>query len=165
MASLYELSAGYASLLDAYDAAETDEEREDILAMLATAEGDIADKAEAYAKIIKNKAADANAYREEAKRLTKLAQYAENVTERLKSALFDAMKLTDTQEIKTSIGKWRRQMNPPSCEVLDVDLVPKQYRTPQPDKVDRKAILDAFKQTGEIPSGVEIKREEGVRFR
>ena len=34
MANLYELSAGYATLLDAYDAAESDEERDDILAIL-----------------------------------------------------------------------------------------------------------------------------------
>lgn len=165
MASLYELSAGYASLIDAYDSADTDEEREDILAMLATAEGDIADKAEAYAKIIKIKEIEAKGFKEEADRLTKRRQAAENMAARLKATMLDAMTLTGQTEIKTSIGKWRKQMNPPSCDVLNVDLVPKQYRIPQPDKVDRKAILDAFKLTGEIPSGVEIKREEGVRFR
>ena len=62
MASLYELSAGYASLIDAYDAAENDEEREDILAMMATTEGDIAEKAEAYAKIIRIKTEEANGF-------------------------------------------------------------------------------------------------------
>ena len=165
MASLYELSAGYASLIDAYDSADTDEEREDILAMLATAEGDIADKAEAYAKIIKIKEAEARGFKEEADRLTKRRQAAENMASRLKAAMLDAMKLTDAKEIATPIGKWRVQLNPPSCEVVNVDMVPKVYHIPQPDKVDKKAILDAFKQTGEIPSGVEIKREEGVRFR
>ena len=165
MASLYELSAEYASLIDAYDAEEAAEVQENILNMLANTEGEIADKADAYAKIIRMKEEEAKAFKAEVDRLTARKRAAENMVSRLKSALLDAMKLTGTQEIKTSIGKWRVQMNPPSCEVTDVELVPKMYRVPQPDKVDRKAILDAFKQTGEIPTGVEIKREEGVRFR
>lgn len=165
MASLYELSAGYESLLDSYDAADTEEDREAILAMLADVQGDIGDKAEAYAKIIRTKEEEAKAFKAEADRLTKRRQSAENLVARLKAALLDTMKMTEIVEIRTSIGKWKIQNNPPSCEVVDVNMVPKRYRTPQPDKVDRKGILDAYKQTGEIPSGVEIKQEQGIRFR
>ena len=165
MASLYELSASYSTLLGMYDLAETDEEREEVLKLLATADGDISEKAEAYARIIKNKEAEADGLKKEADRLTKRKRVAENIIARLKAAMLDAMKLTSQTEIQTGIGKWRVQTNPWSCDVVDIDDVPQEYHVHQPDVADKKAILDYFKQTGEIVPGVTFKQELGVRFR
>ena len=165
MASLYELSAGYATLVDAYDTAETDEERENILAILADAEGDIEAKAENYAKLIRMKEEEAKAFKSEVDRLTARKRAAENLVARLKSALLDSMKLTGKGEIKTSIGKWRVQMNPVSCEVVNIDKVPMEYHIKQEDKVDKKSLIDHYKQTGELIDGVEFKQEQGIRFR
>lgn len=165
MASLYELSSAYASLIDAYDTSDSDEEREEVLAMLAAAEGDISDKAEAYAKVIRMKEEEAKAFKAEADRLTKRRQAAESMVSRLKSALLDAMKMTDTQEIKTSIGKWKIQNNPLSCEVVDINKIPMQYHIKQDDKIDKKGLIDYYKQTGELVDGVEFKQTEGIRFR
>ena len=165
MASLYELSAGYASLLDAYDSADTDEERNAFLDLLTDTEGNITEKAEQYARVIKNKTADAKALRAEAKRLTDMASAAENVVERMKKAMLECMKLTDTPEIKTSIGKWRTQQNPISCDVLDAEKVPQAYHVPQPDKIDKDALIKHYKLTGELLPGVEYHQELGIRFR
>lgn len=165
MASLYELSAGYATILDAYDAAETNEERKELLTMLEIAGEDINDKAEAYAKIIRMKEEEAKAFKAEADRLTNRKQAAENMVARLKSALLDSMKLTGQTEIKTSIGKWRVQMNPVSADVTDWTKVPMEFRTPQPDKVDKPSLIKRYKETGEVFEGVEFKQEQGIRFR
>lgn len=165
MASLYELSAGYALLLDEYDAAETDEEREKILAMLAEADGDITDKAESYAKVIRMKEEEAKAFKAEADRLTARRQAAENMVKRLKDALLGSMVLTGTSEIKTSIGKWKVAMNPLSCDVVDIDKVPMEYHIKQEDKIDKKGLIAHYKETGEIINGVEFKQEQGIRFR
>ena len=165
MASLYELSAGYASLLDAYDTAETQEDREAILSMLADADGDINEKAESYAKLIRMKEEEAKGFKAEADRLTARKKAAENMVERLKAALLDSMKLTNTLEIKTSIGKWRVQMNPVSCDVVDIDMVPMEYHIKQEDKIDKKGLIDHYKQTGELIDGVEFKQEQGIRFK
>jgi hypothetical protein len=165
MASLYELSAGYALLLDEYDAAETDEEREKILAMLAESEGDITDKAESYAKVIRMKEEEAKAFKAEADRLTARRQAAENMVKHLKDALLGSMVLTGTSEINTSIGKWRVQMNPMSADVQDWTKVPMEFRTPQPDKVDKPSLIKRHKETGELFDGVEFKQEQGIRFR
>lgn len=165
MANLYELSAGYANLLDAYDAAETEEEREEILSMLADTEGDIADKAENYAKVIRMKEEEAKAFKAEADRLTKRRQAAENVVKRLKDALLGSMVLTGATEIKTSIGKWRVQMNPLSCDVVDIDKVPMEYHIKLEDKIDKKGLIDHYKATGEIIDGVAFKQEQGIRFK
>ena len=165
MARLYDISAGYASLIDAYDNADSDEEREGIIAMLAAADGEISDKAENYARLIRMKEEEAKAFKAEVDRLTARKRAAENMVARLKDALLGAMTLTGTQEIKTSIGKWRLQMNPLSCEVVDVDKVPMQYHIKQEDKIDKKGLIDYYKQTGEIIDGVEFKQEQGIRFR
>jgi seryl-tRNA synthetase len=165
MANLYELSAGYATILDAYDAAETDEEREELLSMLASAGEEINDKAENYARVIRMKEEEAKAFKAEADRLTKRKQAAENMVARLKAALLDSMKLTGQTEIKTSIGKWRVQMNPVSADVTDWTKVPMEFRTPQPDKVDKPSLIKRYKETGEVFEGVEFKQEQGIRFR
>ena len=165
MASLYELAAGYATLINAYDNAETPEERENIMEMLESAEGDIEGKAENYAKVIRMKEEEAKAFKAEADRLTKRRQAAENLVGRLKAAMLDSMKLTGATEIKTSIGKWRVQLNPVSCEVVNIDAVPMQYHIKQEDKVDKKGLIDHYKQTGELVAGVEYKQEPGIRFR
>jgi len=165
LANLYELSASYAFLIDAYDNAETQEDRDAYLAMLAEAEGDIEDKAENYAKVIRMKQAEAEAFKQEAERLTARRQAAENMVKRLKEALLDAMKLTGKNELPTSIGKWRLQMNPVSCEVTDAGKVPKEYHIPQEDKIDRKGLIDYYKQTGKLIDGVIFTQEPGIRFR
>ena len=165
MASLYDITAGYASLIDAYDNADSDEEREGIIAMLASAEGEITEKAENYARVIRMKEEEAKAFKAEAERLTKRKQAAENMVARLKDALLGAMALTGTREIKTSIGKWRLQMNPLSCDVVDIEKVPMQYHIKQEDKIDKKSLLADYKATGEIIDGVVFKQEQGIRFR
>jgi len=165
MANLYELSAGYASLVDAYDTAETEEERADILALLAEAEGDIEGKAENYARLIRMKDEEAKAFKAEADRLTARKKAAENLVNRLKMSLLDSMKLTGQMEIKTSIGKWRVQLNPLSCDVVDIGKVPMEYHIRQEDKIDKKGLIDHYKMTGEIIDGVEFRQTEGIRFK
>lgn len=165
MASLYELGAEYTALLNAYDSAATDEEAEEILQALFDTQRNIQDKAEVYAKIIRMKEEEAKGFKAEADRLTARKQAAENMANRLKMAMLDAMRLTDTQEIKTSIGKWRVQMNPWSCEVVDIDKVPMEYHIKQEDKIDKKGLLAKFKTDGEIIDGVNFTQEQGIRFR
>lgn len=165
MATLYELSEGYAQLLDMYEQAETDGERADLLDLLANAEGDITEKADAYARIMRNKQAEAEGYKAEADRLTAKRRAAEAVVERMKEAITTAMMMVGTREIGTTIGKWRLQDNPWSCEVVDVDAVPEEWHIKVDDKIDRAGLVKHFKMTGELIPGVEMKQTVGVRFR
>lgn len=165
MASLYDITAGYSALIDAYDNAESDEEREGILAMLEAADGEITEKAENYAKLIRMKEEEAKAFKAEADRLTARKTAAENMAKRLKQAMLEGMKMADISEIKTSIGKWRVQNNPWSCEVVDIDRVPMEYHIKQDDKIDKKGLLDRFKATGEVIEGVVFRQDQGIRFR
>ena len=165
MASLYELSGYYATLVDAYDGAETPEEREALIEDIVGAEGAISEKAEAYAKIMRIKEEEAKAFKAEADRLTAKRKAAEAMAERLNGAMLEAMKTVGASEIPTGIGKWRVQMNPPSCEVLDADAVPEEWHIHVEDKIDRAGLVKHYKMTGEIIPGVEIRQEPGIRFR
>lgn len=165
MASLYDISASYASLIDSYDNAESDEERQEIIELMIYYQDSIQDKAEAYARIMRNKQAEVDALKAEVERLTEKRKAAENVIDRLKAALLDTMTVTNTDSIQTSIGKWRKQANPWACEVINADCIPEQYHIKQPDKIDKRALLDMFKNTGEIIDGVVFNQTIGIRFR
>lgn len=165
MASLYELSAEYEQLLDLYDAAETDEERAEILDRIDAVDGDLTVKAEIYAKISRIKKAEVVAYDNEIKRLTKNKQASSNCAERMDSRICECMSRLGLTEIVTPIGKWRWRQNDWSVLVQNEDAVPQEFRKPQPDKIDKLAIKQHFKQTGEIVPGVDMQRTESAIFK
>jgi hypothetical protein len=165
MASLYELSAEYAGFLDAYANAQNEEEAAEILQSLVDIHGELTEKAEAYARVIRNVSAEAQAFRDEAKRLTKKAVAGENLVERLKQAVLENMKVTGQKKIPTSIGAWSTQLNPMSCDVTDPDKVPERFHVKQPDKIDKAAMIREHKATGEIFDGAKFTQELGIRFR
>lgn len=162
---LYELTEAYVSLLAQLEDAESDTERDQILHMILDAEGDIAEKAENYARIMKNAESDAKALEAEIKRLTAKKASADNTVKRLKEYLLFAMGVAGATEIQTTIGKWWTQKNPPSVTIVDEEKIPARFLVEQPPKVDKTAILREFKETGEVFDGVEITQTEGVRFR
>lgn len=164
-ATLYELTGEYAELVSALELAETEEEAAAIWQRLDTAEEGIVQKAEAYARIMRNKQAEADALKAEKQRLEQLQRGAERIVETLKSHLLEGMKQIGVQEIQTGIGKWRVQKNPFSVTVLDEAAVPTAFHIPQPDKIDKAEILRHFKETGEIVDGIEVARNDSLRFR
>lgn len=166
MASLYDLTGRWAALVDAYEMAEDEEDVEAALEALDETGAEIGDKAEAYARIIRNFQADADALKKEEERLAKKRKHFENAVDRMKEALLGAMQMTGAKEIVTSIGKWRVQMNPWSCAVEDETAIPAEYHIPQPDKIDKAALLREFKANGNqtIP-GAKFEQKQGIRFR
>lgn len=164
MASLYDIGARYAALLEKMENAEGDEAL-DVLDELAMMNDELEVKAENYIRIIKAKEAEAEGFDKEAKRLTAKKQAAENVAKRLKQAMLDAMKLAGKVELPTSIGKWKVQANPMSCEVLDINKVPQEWHIKCDDKIDKVGLIKHYKMTGELVDGCEFKQTEGIRFK
>lgn len=165
MATLYELSDEYIDIMQALVEAESDEEAEAAWKRLDAIECDISEKSERNAKMMRQLESDATAYGAEADRLTRLQRNAKQAAERLKQIQLDNMQRLDMPEIRTGIGRWKTQLNPWSCKVVDEALVPAEYRKPQPDKIDRKALTDNFRATGEIIPGCEFTQTIGIRFR
>lgn len=162
--NLYDLTNEYESLQ--YEILSDDEDTAFAAwGKLAITEAQINDKADAYARIIKNLSAEANAYKTEEQRLHDLRKSRENAVERLKNLIHEAMVVTNQQKIDTTIGKFSLQKNPPSCKVVDAKLIPDEYWIPVEPKLDGKSVIEHFKQTGEQLPGTEVVQEMGLRFR
>lgn len=165
MPKLYELTEAYAELAARLDECETDFERENIMVAIEEIGCSIADKGEAYARLMKNKQAESEAYEKGIKRLQARKKANDNTIERLKNHLLFAMGIAGATELNTSIGKWRVQMNNPSVQIISEDAIPDEFKITPPPKVMNSLIMAHWKETGEIPDGCDIVRTEGVRFR
>ena len=162
---MYELTDAYITLLSQLEDAETEAEQQQILQAILDVETDIAIKAENYARIKKNAEAEVDSLDKEIKRLQAKKDAAKNLVQRVTDYLLFAMNIAGATEIKTSIGKWKIQKNPPKVNILDEAKVPARFLIEQAPKIDRTAILQEFRQTSEIFDGIEIVRTEGVRFK
>lgn len=165
MANLYELTATFLQLQQALEeGAETAEELDNLEAMLNGASEDISEKADGYARIVRNMSADAEAIKAEEKRLRARRETIENGIKRLKEAMLENMSMLGTRKLKTSIGCWGIQKNPPSVLVTNQEAIPPQYFTMPEPELKRSMLLAALKEGAEI-EGCELQQTEGIRFR
>ena len=144
MASLYDLTNEYKNIYAQMDDPEVDEES--FIGMLGLINEDIHEKAENYAKVIKNVEGDVEAYKKEIDRLTEKKRCAENNIKRMKESLQYAMEVTGEKKFSTALFSFNIQKNPATCEfdVGDEDI-PAEYHVKQPDKIDKKAVIAALK--------------------
>lgn len=125
MSNLYQLTNNYEIVLNMLYDEDADEEM--ILDTLEAIEGEIEDKADNYAKIIKELEAKQNARKEEAKRLTESAKVFENRVKALKSNLFNSMKATGKTKFATDLFSFNIVKNG-GKQTLTIDgEVPEEY--------------------------------------
>ena len=160
--TLYEIKEQY-KVLDKYIEDEN-LDRESFKEALKEIEGSLEEKAENYVKVMKNYSAEAEAIKLEEKRLADKRKALENHAERVKQALDDTLTELNIKELKAGIFNLKYQNNPPSVDVLDMELIPEIYKLPQEIKVDKKAIMQDIKNGVEV-AGVEIKQGESLRIR
>lgn len=125
MSNLYQLTNNYETVLNMLYDEDADEQM--ILDTLEAIEGEIEDKANNYAKIIKELEAKQNARKEEAKRLTESAKVFENRVKALKSNLFNSMKSTGKTKFATDLFSFNIAKNG-GKQTLTIDGdVPEEY--------------------------------------
>lgn len=125
MSNLYQLTNNYETVLNMLYDEDVDEQM--ILDTLESIEGEIEDKADNYAKIIKELEAKANARKEEAKRLTSTAKTFENRAKTLKSNLFNAMKETGKTKFATNLFSFNIAKNGGKRSLTIDGEVPEEY--------------------------------------
>ena len=162
---LYELTDAYAELVAQLDECETDEEAAQLWAQLDDIGSSIAEKADNYARFLRNKQAEANSLDEEIKRLQKRKRTAENQIDQLREHMKFAMGVAGATQITTALGKWTVRRNPPRVEVLNESEVAPEFFEPQPPKLLKSKLLLHWKETGEIPDGCDVVQSESVQFR
>lgn len=165
MAKLYALTSEYMQLQIMLEHGwETAEEEKAIIEAMEALAGDIEDKADGYARVLRNMTTDIEAIKAEEKRLYSRRVALENGVERLKASIKDAMTLLGKRRVETSIGSWGIQKNPPSVAITNKDAIPADYWIMPAPVLDKQALLRNLKD-GEIIEGCELQQTEGVRFR
>lgn len=122
------------------------------------------DKYQAIVHIIRNAEAAAEAFKNEAARLTDKRKVEENKVARLKKYLEESLIATGSRKEKAGLFTVAIQKSPPSLNVIDESFIPVGYFEPQPDKLNRKELLEDLKQGDEV-RGAEIVQGEHLRIR
>ena len=93
----------------------------------------------------------------EEKRIAENRKSLEVKMEKFKEYVKECMEKMEDTKIETTLGTLSVAKNPISVEILDEDKIPNKYKTQViTTKVDKKAIADDFKATGELIEGVNI---------
>lgn len=160
MATLYELTGEYQQLLEM--AADADP---DVLAdTLEGIEGEIEDKADNYAKVIRTLEGDVQSVKSEIDRLTAKKRTMENNIRRIKESLQDAMIATDKRKFKTSLFSFGIQKNPASVQVKDEGTIPPQFWISRDPMLDKAKLRDFLKENGS-QDYAELVQTESLRIR
>lgn len=162
---LYELTDAYAELAALLDECESEEEAAQLWAQMDEVGASIAEKADNYARFLRNKQAEADGLDKEIARLQKRKRSAENQIEQLREHMKFAMGVAGATEIRTTLGKWTIRRNPPRVEVLDESEIAPEFFEPQPPKLMKSRLQQHWKDTGEIPDGCDVVQSESVQFR
>lgn len=163
---LYELTDQFLALQTALEnGVDTDEEWDELCQKYQLTSDEIGEKCESIARMMRNLKAEATAVKEEKQRLAARQTALENSVDKLKQLVKNFMVAIGTSKVKTTIGNYTIQKFPPSVTVTDITKIPERFLTPQPPKVDAKAMIAEWKETGELFNGVEIGQREGVVFK
>lgn len=159
MATLYEMTAQASELYELLQNEEIDEQTFlDTLEAIGTEE-----KVEGYCQVIKELQADLDKFKAESDRLAARMKTTKNGIDRMKNSLLTFLSASGQNKVKAgtfsvSVGT-SKQTN-----ILDESLIPAEFKIPQPDKIDKKAIKDAI-ENGQAIEGAEIVINESVRIR
>lgn len=162
---LYELTDAYAELAALLDECESEEEAAQLWAQMDEIGASIAEKADNYARFLRNKQTEVDGLDKEIARLQKRKRSAENQIEQLREHMKFAMGVAGATEIRTTLGKWTVRKNAPRVEVLDESEVAPEFFEPQPPKLMKSRLQQHWKDTGEIPDGCDVVQSESVQFR
>ena len=160
--TLYELTGQYRELLDMAECGDVDP---DVLRdTLEAVGGEIEDKAENYACIIKQLEADAVALKTEEDRMAARRKSIENNIKNMKQTLQNVMYATGKTKFKSNLFSFWIQKNPSSLFIADMDRVPERFMIPQPDLPDNTAIREYLKEHGD-QSWAQLQQGESLRIR
>lgn len=163
MATLYELTGQFLELSELLDQGEYDEDL--IRDTLEGVEFDLEEKAEGYAKIIRNYESDIEGMKNEEKRIRERRKALENSVRRLKDNLQAAMVQTGKTKFKKGIFSFAIQKNGGKLPVIiDAKELPKEFVITI-EKPDMDALAEYIKENPENELAHFGERGESLRIR
>lgn len=163
--TLYELTNDYMNLLALAEDPDTDPE---VLAdTLEGLEGQLEDKADGYAKVIRQIEADVNGLKTEIERLQARKTAAQNNIDRMKANLEQMMIQTDKTKFKTELFSFGIQKNPAKV-VMDepyIENIPEDYLKYKDPEIDRKKIAEDLKAGKDLEGIAHLEQTASLRIR
>ena len=141
MGTIYDLTEAYSTVEEMLYDGETDEQV--ILDTLEAIDGEIEDKADNYAKLIKNLHSDAESLKAEEERLYQRRKSLENREKLLKSTLQSNLEFIGKTKFKTALFTYTVAANGGKAPLSITDNlgdIPGKFLIPQPPKVDTEAV-------------------------
>ena len=150
--SLYEITNAFPVLMESEEITEEDKIKiEEELTIL------LQQKSQNIIGYTKNIELTINAMKEEEKRIAENRKSLENKLERFKDYVKECMERNNITKIETGLGTLSIAKSSMSVEITNEDEVPNEFKQEVVTvKIDKTKIKNNFKETGEIPAGVNI---------
>lgn len=153
--SLYNITDKFIEIIDKVQDGElTEEEYNELGQELAVA---LQNKSIGIIGYIQNKEALIDAVDIQIKRLQELKKAESNSIDKFKQYVKENMEKLGIQKLETEIGKMSITKDPLSVEIQNEDEIPAEFKQEVvTTKIDKTAIKNYFKETGEIVPGARI---------
>lgn len=150
--SLYEITSGFPALMENEEISEEDKKKiEDELVVL------LQQKSQNIIGYTKNIELTISAMKEEENRISNNRKALENKLSKFKDYVKECMENNGITKIETGLGTLSIAKSPVSVEITNEDEIPNEFKQEVVTvKVDKTKIKNNFKETGEIPAGVNI---------
>jgi len=161
--TLYELTDNFKNLLNL--AEDPDVDPEVIADTMEAINGELEEKAEGYAMVMRQLTADADAIQTEIDRLTARKKVINTNVDRMKAALFNSMKTTGKVKFKTRLFSFGIRKNPASVVIDDPAAVPSEFLVPQEPKIDKKGIKSMLQAMGAPSEWAHLEQSESLSIK
>lgn len=153
--SLYQITGAFPMIMDQEEIApELKEELERELTTL------LQEKSQNIIGYTRNIELTIEAMKTEEKRISDQRKALENKLTKFKEYVKECMEKGGFTKIETSLGSLSIVKNPMSVEIINENEVPNEFKTEVvTTKIDKTAIKNHFKETGEIPEGTKINTQ------
>lgn len=153
--SLYQITSAFPKLMEQDDISEEDKkEIEKELTQI------LKQKSNGIIGYARNVELTIKAMKEEEDRLEETRKKLEKRLNHFKDYVIECMARNNLTKIDTDLGSLALAKSPISVEIINEDEIPEEFkREVVTTKIDKKAITDNFRETGEIPNGVKINTD------
>ena len=165
MATIYELKSGYIELLMMAEDGEVDEQTlEDTMESL---EGEIEDKADGCAMVLKELDMKADALKKEIERLQERKKSIENRADWIKKNLQELMVLADKPKFKTALFTFSIAKNPAAVrlDTEDTSIIPERFLKYVEPSIDKTAMKEAIKNGEDLTGIAHLEQTESLRIK
>lgn len=162
--TLYELTNDWLQLMTMLEEGADEDVINDTLEGL---DYEIEQKADGYARVIRNMEADIAGLKAEIDRMTNRKKVLENNITRLKVNLQNSMEITGKTKFKTNLFSFNVQANP-AAVIMDeqyLENIPEEYLIPQEPKIDRKKIKEDIQAGKDLTGIAHLEQGQSLRIR